>query len=72
MNRLRDYADKMGYPLGTLDKTKATLAECKKQNSDEGMARLMLRFGRIDDEARDYLVKTYPQLAGLKAENPTI
>lgn len=72
MTRLRDYADKMGYPIGTLEKTKATLAECKKQKSDEGMARLMLRFGRIDNESREYLVKTYPQLAGFKAENPTI
>lgn len=51
----REVADKQGIPLRTLDQVKAALAEAKQTNADEAMARLMLKHGRLSDDARVYL-----------------
>lgn len=58
---LRAEADKAGVPLRTLDQVKACIAKCRRQNSDKTMARLMLKTGRMTDQARAWLSAEYPQ-----------
>lgn len=48
-------------PLRTLEQVKESLARAKQQGTDSDMARLMLRHGRLTDEAREYVVRQYPQ-----------
>ena len=43
--------------MRTLEDVKVDLAEAKKQDADEILARTMLRHGRLTDEAREYLAK---------------
>ena len=57
----RDVAEKNGRPLRTLEQVKATLERDKKRGVDVRMARLMLRHGRMTDEARSYVAREYPQ-----------
>jgi hypothetical protein len=38
---------------------KSGLAQAKQNNCDDAMARLMLRHGRLTDEARRYLAENY-------------
>lgn len=54
---LRAAADKAGIPLRTLDDVKSCLARdaAKGNGTDVAMARLMLKFGRLTDEARAYV-----------------
>jgi hypothetical protein len=61
---LRDDADKAGMPLRTLDQVKACLASDKKKkgNVDVRMARMMLRWGRLTDEAILWLGDNYPSV----------
>lgn len=59
--RLRKQAADKGIPLRTLDNVKAALAQAKKADADIRMARLMLRHGRLTDEAREYVAREYPQ-----------
>ena len=47
----RKIADDMGMPRRTLEQVKKGLARAKKTNSDEAMARLMMRHGRLTDDA---------------------
>jgi len=61
MINLHKAAETMGIPLRTLDDVKAALAQAKRQKSDAAMARLMLRHGRLTDEARAYVAREYPQ-----------
>jgi hypothetical protein len=48
-------------PLRTLDDVKATLERDKRRKVDVAMARLMLKHGRLTDEAREYVAREYPQ-----------
>jgi hypothetical protein len=41
----------------TLENVKADLAEAKKHDAHEVLARTMLRHGRLTDEAREYVAK---------------
>lgn len=60
---LREDADRKGLPLRTLDDVRTALQQDKKKKGavDVKMARLMLRFGRLTDEARAYVEREYPQ-----------
>lgn len=60
-DKWRDHAERMGIPLRTLDEVKAALARAKKTKADASMARLMLKHGRLTDEARAYVASEYPQ-----------
>jgi len=59
----REHAKQQGIPLRTLDDVRDTLARDKKKGdgTDIAMARLMLRHGRLTDEARAYVAREYPQ-----------
>lgn len=53
-------AEKAGIPLRTLDQVRNTLARDKARSKkgariDLSMARLMLKAGRLTDEAREYV-----------------
>lgn len=56
-------AEEQGIALRTLDDVRAALATDKAKNdgTDVAMARLMLRHGRLTDEARKYVAREYPQ-----------
>jgi hypothetical protein len=54
-------AELQGIPLRTLEQVRADLADAKTRDADEAMARLMLRQGRLTDEARNYVAREYPQ-----------
>jgi hypothetical protein len=56
-DEMRAEAEKRGIPLRTLEQVKATLAAAKKQGSDMASARLMLKHGRLTDEARAYVAR---------------
>lgn len=58
----RDHAAQKGIPLRTLDQVQAALAQAKKNKADEAMARLMLRHGRLTDEAILYIGDNYPSV----------
>lgn len=53
-------AERRGMPGRTLEQVKADLAAAKKRKADVSMARLMLRFGRLTEEARAWVAKEYP------------
>jgi hypothetical protein len=53
----RGVAARKGIPLRTLADVTTALARAKRQDADAAMARLMLRHGRLTDEARDYITK---------------
>lgn len=59
----RALADKQGIALRTLSDVKATLSadKAKGDGTDVAMARLMLKHGRLTDEARAYVAQEYPQ-----------
>ena len=59
---LRKDADQAGIPLRTLDQVKAGLAQAKKGKCEVRMARLMLRHGRLTDEAILYIGDNYPSV----------
>jgi hypothetical protein len=54
-------AERRGMPGRTLADVQACIAKCKKSDAAEDMARLMLRFGRLQSAARDWLSQEYPQ-----------
>ena len=45
----------------TLDQVRRGLETAKKTKADSALARLMLRHGRLTDEAREYVAREYPQ-----------
>ena len=53
LEMLNYHAERLGIPLRTKDQVLATLAQCRKKKSDMSMARLMLKAGRLTDEARE-------------------
>jgi len=52
-------AEQQGIPLRTLDQVKADLEQAKKNDCEVAMANLMLKHGRLTDEARDFIIKAY-------------
>jgi hypothetical protein len=47
-----------GVPLRTLENVKADLADAAKtQGADEALARVMLRHGRLTNEAREFVTR---------------
>lgn len=61
---LKAEADKATLPLRTLEQVKECLARDKKKKGqvDVKIARMMLRFGRLTDEARAYVLREYSEL----------
>lgn len=57
---LREQAIAMGRTGRTLEQVQAAMAQAKKDGGDVSMARLMLRFGVLRSEAREWLAKEYP------------
>ena len=55
-------AEEKGIQLRTLDQVRESLAQAKKRDADESMARLMLRHGRLTDEAILYIGDNYPSV----------
>lgn len=53
------HADLQGIPFRSLEQVRDTLEIAKKTNADSAMARIMLRYGRLTDEARDYVAREY-------------
>jgi hypothetical protein len=58
---LRAIANAQGIPLRTLDNVRNALRVAKDLHVDSAMARLMLRHGRLSDEARNFVTREYPQ-----------
>lgn len=54
-------AERRGMPGRTLEQVKAGLARAKRTGADADMARLMLRFGRLQPAAREWVAREYPQ-----------
>lgn len=54
-------AEQQSIPLRTLEQVRADLTDAKARDADEAMARLMLRHGRLTNEARKYVAREYPQ-----------
>lgn len=55
----RSAADAAGIPLRTLEQVKASLAAAKRKGTDADFAALMLKHGRLTDEAILYIGDTY-------------
>lgn len=49
------------FPLATVDDVRASLLRAKEYSADVKLASMMLRHGRLTDEARTYVAKEYPQ-----------
>lgn len=59
--QLRAQAEAMGLPLTSIWKAQEGLAKARTAADKEALARLMLRHGRLTDEAREYVTREYPQ-----------
>lgn len=55
-------AEEQNILLRTLDQVRADLVDAKTRDADEAMARLMLRHGRLTDEAILYIGDNYPSV----------
>lgn len=58
---LRKQAEALGIPLTSIWKAQEGLAIAKRTKADVALARLMLRHGRLTDEARSWIAREYPQ-----------
>ena len=58
---LRAHAEKQGIPLTSIWKAQEGLKLARTQADKGVLARIMLRHGRLTDEARAYVAATYPQ-----------
>jgi hypothetical protein len=58
-DNLRQMAEQRGIPLRTLEDVKADLEAAKANDADMALARLMLRHGRLTEEARAWVAKEY-------------
>lgn len=54
-------AERRGMPGRTLAQVQSCLAKAKLTGADLDMARLMLRFGRLQPDARAWVAREYPQ-----------
>jgi hypothetical protein len=59
--RVHEAAEQMGFPRRTLEQVRKGLETAKKTKADAALARLLLRHGRLTDEAREYVAREYPQ-----------
>jgi hypothetical protein len=57
----RGVAEEQDTSLRTLDQVKDSLAQARKNRREAELARIMLRYGRLTDEAREYVAREYPQ-----------
>jgi len=57
----RAVAEQQGLPQTSIWKAQETLAQARKNKCHVEMARLMLRHGRLTEEARAYIAREYPQ-----------
>jgi hypothetical protein len=55
---LTAHANAKGIPLQTLSEVENTLRRAKRTKADKAMANAMLKFGRMTDDAREF-VKAY-------------
>ena len=62
MSNLSKIAAERGIPLRTLADVKASLARAKAKETDKALARLMLRHGRLTDEAIFWIGDNYPSV----------
>ena len=53
--RFHQASAEAGIPLRTLEQVRAALEQAKATGSDAAMAKLMLRHGRLTDDARMYV-----------------
>ena len=58
---LRAISVQQGIPLRTIDQVRDALDAAKKTRAAESLARLMLRHGRLTDDARAFVAREYPQ-----------
>lgn len=58
---LRKRADTQGIPLVSVWSAQEGLKIAKRTKADVSLARLMLRHGRLTDEARAWIAREYPQ-----------
>lgn len=58
-DELVQHADRIGYPLRTLSQVKAGMRQAAKNGAETTMARMMLRYGRMTNEARAWLADTF-------------
>ena len=58
---LRQQAEAQGIPLASVWRVQEALNQAKQNRADAALARLMLRHGRLTDEARQYVLQEYPQ-----------
>ena len=56
MTTWKEVAEQQGIPLRTLDQVRSDLADAKTRDADEALARVMLRHGRLTDEALQYVI----------------
>jgi hypothetical protein len=58
--QLRAVANDLEIPLRNLADVQASLARAKRRGADEAMATLLLRHGRLTDDAILYIGDNYP------------
>lgn len=54
-------AERRGMPGRSLAQVKDGLAKAKTNGADADLARVMLRFGRLQPAAREWVAREYPQ-----------
>ncbi|TPI86417.1 hypothetical protein [Mesorhizobium sp. B2-8-9] len=54
MINLHTEAERLGIPERTLEQVKADLEHAAKRDCGDAMARMMVRYGRLTDDARAY------------------
>lgn len=59
---LHKAAEARAIPLRTVEQVKAALVAARKTGADAAMARLMLRHGRLTDDAILYIGDNYPDV----------
>lgn len=62
MTSWKQIAEQQGIPLRTIDQVRTDLADAKTRDADEALVRLMLRHGRLTDEAILYIGDNYPSV----------
>lgn len=58
---LREQAEREGMPRTSIWKAQEGLALARTKADKAALARLMLRHGRLTDEARGWVAREYPQ-----------
>jgi len=53
---LAAHAERLGIPRRTKDQVIAALARAAKNRADKSMATMMLNHGRLEDDAREFVI----------------